>query len=129
MSESGLVEIQNHTYDLHSVQDSRKGAGRMVGETDEQYRSRLSRDVIKMQELLLLHCDILPNTFTYPYGEISEGSDEILKNLGFEATLGCYEKTNWISSNGDETQLFQLGRYLRPNHLNSSEYFTRIGLL
>ena len=38
MRESGLVEIQNHTYNLHSLDKGRKGAKKKNGESEEEYK-------------------------------------------------------------------------------------------
>jgi len=129
MQDSGLVEIQNHTYDLHTNQGSRKGAGRLPGETEEQYRLLLTEDIIHLQELLMEHCNILPNTFTYPYGEIGDGAEDIIRDLGFEASLGCTETMNWFSKDSDSSALYRLGRFLRPNDLSSQEFFTKNNIL
>ena len=129
MQESGLVEIQNHTYDLHSTDRGRKGAGRAKGETEEHYRQVLTEDVVHLQELLMEHCNILPNTFTYPYGEIGDGAEEIIRDLGFEASLGCTEKINWFSQSSGTEDLYGLGRFLRPNDMSSEAFFTKNNIL
>ncbi len=129
MQKSGLVEIQNHTYNLHTNDRQRKGAGRAKGETEEHYRQLLTQDIVHLQELLMQHCRILPNTFTYPFGEIGEGAEDIIRELGFDASLGCTETMNWFSSDSTSSDLYHLGRFLRPNDMSSQEFFTKNNIL
>ena len=63
-------------------------------------------------------------TFVYPFGAISDASLPILKELGFQATLTCEEKINYITKDAD--CLYGLGRYLRPAGMSSEEYFKNI---
>lgn len=129
MQDSGLVEIQNHTYDMHRCDQGRKGAGRMDGETDEAYQKALSADLMRLQELLLFHCGTLPNTFTYPYGEIDPLAETVIRQLGFQASLSCTERLNFFFSDSDESSLYRLGRFLRPAHISSEQFFTEINIL
>lgn len=41
LSDSGYVEIGNHTYDMHSYNGDRNGCARKKNESDEQYRTVL----------------------------------------------------------------------------------------
>ena len=113
MISSGLVEVQNHTYDLHSNKGSRMGSNRKKGESDEQYRSILAEDVEKLQTMFKNNLGITPMAFAYPFGSIANGEVDILKDIGFKCTLTCTEKINHITS--EPTSLFELGRFLRPS--------------
>ncbi len=66
----------------------------------------------------------MPNTFTYPYDYYCRESVQILQQMGFEATLTCNEKLNYISR--DRDYLYGLGRFNRPNGLNSEAFFEKI---
>ena len=123
MCRSGLVELENHSYDLHSIQGGVQGAARIPGETEEAYRSRLTDDLKKANQLFQMHTGRTPQAFVYPYGAVSEGSRELLKELGFEAAMDCEEKINVIHSSED---LFSLHRFLRPPELSSAHFFERI---
>ena len=49
MMDSGLVEIQNHSYDMHASDKAhRNGTKKTAGETLDQYRQALPEDVTKM---------------------------------------------------------------------------------
>ena len=113
MTESGLVEIQNHSYDLHRTNRGVSGAMRRRGEEAEAYKTRLSADLMKLQTRAEEVLGAAPNTFTYPFGAKSDGTDAILKELGFQASLMTEGKRNVITR-GDGDCLFSLGRIIRP---------------
>ena len=96
MLKTGRVELANHTYALHRKGAGRKGAARKRGESLEGFREVLSKDLLLMQNKVREHCKTTPECFTYPYGNISKGSDEIMRELGFKATLSCYGAMNVI---------------------------------
>lgn len=128
MSSSGLAEIGNHTYDLHKISGSRKGADRLPGESYEDYATLLTADLSLAQQKIdsacssepsaldetSIHCGAQPMIFAWPYGAYpSDGSaDQILRELGFKITLTSYQKVNTIYQ-GDPDSLFGLKRLLR----------------
>ncbi len=125
MEQSGYVEFQNHSYNLHA-QSPRKGAKRKSGESVEQYQQMLLTDLSKMQQAMQEHTGITPSTFVYPFGAVSKEAEPVLRQLGFQATLICESKTNWIMKDPD--CLFGLGRYLRPSGISSEAYFAKLGM-
>ena len=98
--DTGRVEIGNHTYDMHK-QASRRGAMKKRGESNEAYKETLSADLMKTQLLLEQHCGVVPQVFAYPFGAISNASLDVIKELGFEMSLGCREKVNNITRGED----------------------------
>ena len=94
MIESGLIEFQNHSYDLHHNTNGRTGAKKKTGESLAAYGKFLEDDLMIFQEKMRENTGYTPTTFTYPYGGISEASYEILERLGFQASLSCEEKIN-----------------------------------
>ncbi len=125
MSDSGYFEIQNHTYSLHSITKRRNGAKRNKGESAEHYKNMLTSDIVKLQNKLTEVTGITPNTFTYPYGAISKDSKEILKELGFKASLSCTEGVNIINKNKPDV-LFGLRRNNRPHGISTQTFFKKI---
>lgn len=122
MSDSGLVETGNHTYDLHSDKKGRVGCGRKRGESDEQYKSLLTSDIGKMQTEIKQFTAVDCRIFTYPYGKISDGSGDILKEMGFDVILTCNGKVNKLSpTDGTIT----LGRFNRPSGKSTYSFFTK----
>ena len=126
LSSSGLVEIQNHSYDMHiSAQGQRKGISKLDIETYDEYKKNLSNDLLTLQKILKLNCGITPQCVTYPYGAYSDETLEIIKKLGFKSTMLCEERINTIVQ-GDENSLYNLGRYNRPSGVSTEEFFSRI---
>lgn len=127
MINSGLVEVQNHTYDMHTYDKGRRGAMQRKGESNEDYQLVLDGDVARLQQKILKETGRLPDTFAYPFGFLNENSDQFLKKLGFSATLSCSEGINYLSPSADnpEEQLYSLKRILRPPDLTSEDFFQR----
>ncbi len=119
--DSGRVEIQNHSYNLHSF-GRRKGSMRIKGESLEEYREIFMGDALKLQELLKEKLGVVPTTYTYPYGLKSPETEDMLKEMGFVASLICFEKQNQID---DEESLFNLGRYNRPSGQSTEAFMKR----
>lgn len=122
LTESGYIEIQNHSYNMHN-QNDRNGSMRKKGEDAEQYKKVFMEDVMKLQNLLKEKTNILPTTYTYPYGLISPETREYLKEMGFLCTLTCYEKMNYITKDPD--CLYGLGRYNRPSGISTQEFMKK----
>lgn len=120
LDQNPLVEIQNHTYELHEF-GKRKGSAKMDGESAADYIVMLAGDLSKMQNALKENAEIQATTFTYPYGIISEESLDVVKALGFQASLSCYEKKN-IIRRGDAECLYLLNRYNRPSGVNTGSF-------
>ena len=126
MIDSGFVEIQNHSYNLHSS-SGRLGASRRAGENAGAYAALLERDLRKMQDETEEHTGYEPTAFVYPFGAISKESVPVVKKIGFRASMICRSKINVITRNPD--CLYGLGRFLRPSGIASGEYFRRIGVI
>lgn len=122
MKASGLVEIQNHSYNLHGE----GGAKKRGGESTDAYRERLGADLLKLQARVKQELGTTPDTFTFPYGAVSKDSNAILKDLGFKASLGCYDTVNTLTV-GDTDCLYSLGRKLREHGKSSATLFDKFG--
>ena len=123
MQDSGLVEIQNHSYDMHSRTKNRCGTMKNKKESFEQYKKCLCDDVVLMQHKVEEFLDFTPTTFVFPFGAVSKCSREILKQLGFKATLGCEEKINKLTKNPEK--LFGLYRIVRAPNISTKAFFQR----
>lgn len=124
MQKSGFVEILNHTYNLHSMDSGRNGCKKKRGESDAEYEKLLTDDLTKLQEKLKEQTGTAPNAFTYPFGGISNASCEIIKKLGFKASLSCGEGINIITD--DKECLYLLKRFIRPSGTDSEAYFKKV---
>lgn len=114
LQQSGLVEIENHSYNLHENKNGRHGSKKKQGESDGEYRKVLLDDIGKMQDECENFLGVRPNTFTYPYGQISAEALPILKEMGFKAALICQEKFNYLT--GEPEELYHLNRFNRAHN-------------
>lgn len=114
MQSSGAIEIGNHTYDLHSTDNGRKGAMNKEGESFEDYARTLKEDLSKTQDRVSAAAGSAPVVFAWPFGEYprDKSADEILKEMGFKITLTSYQKMNKVRK-GFPDDLFGLKRFLR----------------
>ncbi len=111
MQQSGLVEIQNHTYNLHQITAKRFGCSRAKGESVSAYEQVLTDDLQKLQKEIAEQTGRTPDTFTYPYGTVCEESVPIIRKLGFQASLTCSYGINVLPQ--DPNALFGLKRVCR----------------
>lgn len=125
LSASGLVEVQNHTYDMHKNKNSRQGILMKNDETADVYGQALHEDIGLLQDKIQEVTGERPTTFVYPFGFVKDDAKDILmKELGFRATLTCYEKVNYVTR--DPEGLYRLKRILRPPDVSSEEFFRTI---
>ncbi len=124
LDKSGVFEIGNHTYDMHSL-NGRKGCRRLYSENAEEYRTALFEDTGGLQDILEEKSGVRPVTFAYPFGFISDESTDILEEIGFKVLLTCYEKPNYISR-GESGKCLILNRYNRPSGTETEKFFEKI---
>jgi len=113
MQESGVMELQSHSYDMHHIERGHMGIGKKTGEKLVAYRTRLYTDLSRMQNRFTQELGSCPNTFTYPFGCAPADSKPVLEELGFQASLGSQEKTFYVTK--DESCLNLIPRYNRPS--------------
>jgi len=120
MAESGLVEIQNHSYDLHKVA-KRNGMKMMSGETFEEYERVLKADLSRLEQKLEENAGIRCTAIAFPFGAYTKHSTvEVVKKLDYKASLTCNEGVNYIHK---QTDLFMLKRYNRAYGRDITEWF------
>lgn len=122
MAKSGHIEISNHTYDMHSTK-GRFGCFKNKSESEDDYKKALTEDVGKLQTELMEKSGIKCEVFTYPYGKIYNGSVPVIKDMGFLASLSCYEKMNYITR--EEDCLYLLGRFNRPSGISTQNFMKK----
>ena len=128
LSGEDCVEIQNHSYDLHQLDNcGRKGAKKRSGESEEEYRRFLQNDLQKMQSLCLENGVKLPTAFTYPFGCYSKESKEIIKAMGFRAAYICEERMNYVDLDSTDW-LYRLCRYNRPHGVETALFFSKLSV-
>ena len=120
--QSSYVEIQNHSYNMHEICE-RKGCSIMKGETFDEYSKNMINDVGRLQNTIEEKTGYVPTTFTYPFGFICVECNEILHEMGFLATLSCYEGVNYLT--GNEEELFELKRFNRASGISQKKLFDK----
>lgn len=126
LADSGLVEIANHTYGFHHLEDGRKGLRKKKGESEETYRKVLSDDLLLLQERCRDHLGKEPRALVYPYGFYSGESETLAESFGFSVTVTCEEGVNFISN---RKSLKKLKRYNRPHGADPDEFFKKAGIV
>ena len=122
MMDSGLVEFQNHTYDLHESKNGRLGAGRLWNESLADYQALLREDIGKMQGRFLQETGYTPRVFVFPFGKISDGAQEVIWEMGFRCVFTCANRSNQITKG--EKHLV-LGRFLRPHGISGEAFLAK----
>ena len=122
MTESGLVELENHSYDLHKNEGGKKGAAALPGESFDDYKTRLTDDLALADKRILRNTGRKPCAFVCPFGAISSDTGKIAREYGFSAMLDCENKINIITCEDD---LFHIHRFLRPDKISAQEFFNK----
>ena len=120
MQDSGFVEIQNHTYNLHHIGNGRSGAKNNSGEDFNSYKTMLTADLEKFNTRMHDELGTYPNSIVFPFGSFSSDTLKIVKEMKFKSAFDCEEKLNFLSSKDD---LFRIHRFLRPNNMSSKDFF------
>ena len=122
MRAGGLIELQNHSYDMHKP-GPRVGCCRMADETWTEFENVFTADVCRARDALYEHTGAVSSTFAYPYGLSSPGSDAMLEEMGFRASLSCDFGVNRITN--DPQCLFMLKRICRSHGSELKELIER----
>lgn len=124
---SGVIEIQSHTYNLHKISDVRSGLKKKKSESINQYAEFLTEDMAKMKERMITNVGKEPFAIAYPFGSFSSETKDILIRNGIKMAFTCEEKVNIIKKSESEW-LFRLGRYNRPEGISSEMFFAKMGI-
>jgi len=125
LTSSGTFEIGSHTYDMHNLKGSRKGAFKAKGESDAEYAINFANDLNKLQDKVQEVTNTRPLAFAYPFGNVEKNSTEILKQVGFKLTVTSYQGVSNIKQ-GNPDSLFQLKRIKRTGNKSTSSIFDKV---
>lgn len=117
LAKSSRIEVANHTYNNHRISNGFKGIAQRSGESIEEYRNRMSEDIVNLENELGKY-DLHMACYVYPYGLYSKESENIIKSFNYQMSLTCAEKINKIGRT--EKDLYLLGRFNR-SHTRSAE--------
>lgn len=123
MHDSGRITLGSHTYDMHE-NGTRQGCAKTDWETEEEYHETLYADLSLMQTRFQEELQIQPAVFAYPYGFVCSESKPVLADLGFQITLTCLEKPNFITRN--PACLYGINRYNRPGNTSTAEIMQKV---
>ena len=125
-----LIEIQSHTYNLHTLSKNENGRNAMAkskNETYEQYRSTITNVLTIMQNELKSKSNINAVAIAYPYGLYSDTTLKIIKEIGFKTNFLCEERINIIYK-GDKESIYNLGRFNRPSGVDTEDFFKKMSV-
>lgn len=116
MVESGLIEIQSHTFDMHQSKKFEKGKVRenilrFPQESEEDYMEILNRDMDQENSLIKEITGSKAYALAYPYGEYDDLAAVLISQKGIESTLTTKAGSNTIIK-GIPQSLFELNRYV-----------------
>lgn len=119
------VELQSHSYDMHSL-DHRRGCAMMSGESEVDYERIFSADMTLLNGRFTDNIGSAPKAFAYPFGIRSPTGKDLLLSSGCRALFTCDERVNTVFR--DPTCLYELGRFNRPDGTNRYEFFLKMGI-
>ncbi len=116
LSDSGLVSIQSHTYDMHQWAPFETGDRvrsnilPLEGESAEEYEAAVTADFTRSREEIEAVTGQPVRALAYPGGKFNEQSEALLRSLGVDVTLTIEHGTNLIKR-GEPDTLRLLNRY------------------
>lgn len=122
MHQSGLVDFQNHSYNMHSL-DTRKGSAKLESEDSEDYIREFYYDLKAAENVITQITGKKPVAYVYPFGNISHESKSILKCCGYKISMGCTEGLNYPDP--DEDTLYMLKRFNRTPQKSAEHFLSR----
>ena len=124
LEKSGLVEIGNHTHNMHKF-NPRYGIKQKSNESTEKYVATLTADIQKAQDLLAANGVTRPTTFAYPFGAYNTTARDTLISIGFRAFLTCNEGVSKVTL-GDPASLYSLKRYNRSGNTTTDSFIKKV---
>ncbi len=110
LTESGLIEIASHSYDLHrgilgNPQGNTQAAAvtrlyddpMLIYESSLDYQERVQNDLIKSSEHIFQHAGVRPRVMVWPYGEYNQLTLMAARKAGMPMTMGLIDGTNTLA--------------------------------
>ena len=90
MIDSNVIDIQSHTYALHSIDyEGTPMTWQQQDENEAQYIARIEKDCETHNNNFKAHLGYAPTVFAYPYGLANEATEKILSKY-YKSTLTTY---------------------------------------
>lgn len=123
LSQTGRVDVESHTYDMHNLKGGRKGCRINWKEDPIHYKTAFLSDLQKNQKLITDATGIRPLAFIYPYGYFCDEAKKVLAQQGYRLAFTCTEQVNHLT--GDPAELMDLCRFNRPNNVDRTTFFAQ----
>lgn len=127
MTESGLIEVQSHTYDMHQSPELEKGGTiresvlMLENENEEEYIALLEKDYRTFDRILFNNTGFRNYAIAYPHGEYSELSEAVFKRLGCYVTFSTEFSNKNILIQGDLESLRALNRFTVSESISAKQ--------
>lgn len=122
--ESGVLEVESHTFDLHQRADygysGREGVLPLAGEPEDAYRQVLAGDCRQARQLFAQELGQQVTALAYPFGLVSQEADRIFGEEGIKVTVTSVFGPNQIRG-GDPASLRMLNRYAITDNTSTQE--------
>lgn len=108
MSDSGVISIQSHTYDLHhkEIIDDAVEVSAMISDTSDEFLKRVKDDLILSKEILEEKLGKEVISISYPFGHYDENTLNMIEEVGFKVAYTIEHGLNHI--NTDVLELFRI---------------------
>ncbi len=115
MADSGYMDVESHTYDMHQYaplepDGGRKGVLPKDGESKEAYRESLKQDLEQSLNGIRQGIGRESHILAYPQGLHTEDSEAVCRELGIRITLTT-KMEHAVLKRNDPESLYLLGRY------------------
>ncbi len=123
MAQSGVMELQNHSFAFHEL-SPRRGCLRRQGEERAAYQEIFRTDTRRAQEILERLRVGKPLCYTYPYGARNDETDALVEQCGFVSSLSCEEGINYLTH--DKRCLYKLKRWNRDGRQSTERFWSTV---
>lgn len=100
MIESGIIDIQSHSYDMHNNEeldrDYRQGVYRKKNESEAEYIEVFRNDFMKSKNEIESNTDSTVIAYAYPNGFYTTLSEVLLSEMGVKITMTVEEGMNTV---------------------------------
>lgn len=127
MHETGLIELQSHSFDMHEGKEAARYASLPKGqESTGEYAQAFKADLLYLEEEMERRIGNRIFAYSYPYGEYELQSAQMVKELDYSVTLTVDEGVNEIKR-GEPSSLYELKRINVGSLLQSPDLVSLLG--
>lgn len=129
MMQSGLIDIQSHSYDMHNSEtldsDYRQGVYMKPGESEEEYIAAFRSDFERSRKEIEGNTNSKVIAYAYPNGFYTTLSEVLLSEMGVKITMTVEEGMNTVIK-GLPQSLRAMKRYRVGEDISGRELVDRI---